>query len=221
MVTPSESTREELVELGFPPDRVTAVPNGVDEFFTPGDEKSSVPYVIVVGRFAAVKRFPLALQAAAEARRSVPDLRVRLIGDGPQRGELEAWVVEHDAGGWVDVAGRIDRHDLINEYRRAWVVLSASLAEGWGLTLTEAAACGTPAVATDIRGHRCSVVDGSTGLLAPPERLGAALTRVLTDAVLRERLGRAGLERARTLTWEASAAGVLRVLHREVLAHRR
>ena len=221
MVTPSESTREELIELGFPPDRVTAVPNGVDEFFSPGDEKSSVPYVIVVGRFAPVKRFPLALQAAAEARRAVPDLRVRLIGDGPQRGELEAWVVEHGADGWVDVAGRIDRHDLINEYRSAWVVLSASLAEGWGLTLTEAARCGTPAVATDIRGHRCSVVDGGTGLLAPPERLGAALTRVLTDAVLRERLGRTGLERARTLTWEASATGVLRVLHREVLAHRR
>ena len=68
---------------------------------------------------------------------------------------------------WVDAAGTTSTvTTLLDEYRRAWVVASASLAEGWGLTLTEAAACGTPAVATDIRGHRCSVVDGGTGLLA-------------------------------------------------------
>jgi glycosyltransferase involved in cell wall biosynthesis len=216
MVTPSASTREELLELGFRPERVTAVENGVDPFFSPGGAKSTDPYVVVVGRFAPVKRFQLAVEAAAAARRSVPDLRVRLIGDGPLRPELDRWVAEHDATSWVDVAGRIDRHELLDEYRRAWVVLSASLAEGWGLTLTEAAACGTPAVATDIRGHRCSVVDGTTGRLAPPERLGETLATVLTDHTLRTRLGRHALARARRLTWEASATGVLRVFHGQV-----
>jgi len=217
-VTPSESTREELIELGFRPDRVTAAANGVDEFFTPGGAKSVYPSVVVVGRFAPVKRFGLALEAAAEARKAVPDLRVRLIGGGPQRDELAAWVAANDAGHWVEIAGRIDRHELVEDYRRAWVALSASLAEGWGLTLTEAAACGTPAVATDIRGHRCSVLDGTTGLLAPPERLGDALSRVLTDHVLRRRLGDAARDRARSLTWEASATGILRVFHDEALA---
>ena len=220
MVTPSESTREELLELGFRPERVTAVPNGVDPYFSPGGTRSTTPYVVVVGRFAPVKRFHLALEAAAEARRSVPDLRIRLIGDGPLRLELEQWVADHDASGWVEVVGRVDRHDLLAEYRRAWVVLSASLAEGWGLTLTEAAACGTPAVATDIRGHRCSVVAGETGLLAPPERLGATLATALADRDLRDLLARNALERARTLTWEASATGVLRVFHGQVLRWR-
>jgi len=219
MVTPSESTREELVELGFRPERVTAVPNGVDEFFSPGGDKAHDPLVVVVGRYAPVKRFQLALEAAAVARRSVPNLRIKLIGDGPLRDELNAWVAAHDAGAWVEVAGHVKRTELLHEYRRAWVVLSASLAEGWGLTLTEAAACGTPAVATDIRGHRCSVVDGVTGVLAPPDRLGDELTDVLTDETLRERLGAAALARARTLTWDASATGVLRVLHHEALHH--
>ena len=63
----------------------------------------------------------------------------------------------------------------------AWLVSSASLAEGWGLTLTEAAACGTPAVATDVSGHRSSVVDGVTGVLAPLERLGETMADVLLD----------------------------------------
>ena len=87
--------------------------------------------------------------------------------------------------------------------------------------MTEAAACGTPAVATDIRGHRCSVVDGTTGLLASPDHLGEALARVLADDALRQRLGDAALARARTLTWDASALGILRVFHRVVTGHRR
>jgi glycosyltransferase involved in cell wall biosynthesis len=87
--------------------------------------------------------------------------------------------------------------------------------------MTEAAACGTPAVATDIRGHRCSVVDGRTGVLAAPDRLGQALARVLGDDALRQRLADAALTRARTLTWDASALGILRVFHRVVTGHRR
>ena len=93
---------------------------------------------------------------------------------------------------------------------------SGSLAEGWGLSLTEGAGVRTPAVATDIRGHRSSVVDGVTGILAPPDQLGAELARVLLDDALRLRLGQAALERARTLTWDASALGIIRVLHRAV-----
>ncbi len=166
--------------------------------------------MLAVGRFAPVKRFHLALEAAAEARRSVPDLRLRLVGDGPLAGELRDWVAAHDAGDWVEFAGYVDRTGCRDEYRRAWVVLSASLAEGWGLTLTEAAACGTPAVATDIRGHRSSVVDGSTGVLAPPSasarRSRAARGR---RRPTRRASGAPAVARARTLTWERTATGVL------------
>jgi glycosyltransferase involved in cell wall biosynthesis len=219
-VTPSESTREELLELGFRSDRVTAVPNGVEGYFTPGGERAATPLVLAVGRFAPVKRFDLALEAAESARSAVPDLRMRLVGDGPLAPELRRWISEHDAAEWVEFAGYVERHHLPDEYRRAWVVLSASLAEGWGLALTEAAACATPAVATDIRGHRSSVVDGRTGLLAPPQRLGAALAAVLGDAALRHRLGDAARARAATLTWERTATGVLSVLRDEVLGAR-
>ncbi|MCU1398635.1 MAG: putative glycosyltransferase, partial [Acidimicrobiales bacterium] len=104
-------------------------------------------------------------------------------------------------------------------YQQAWVVASASLAEGWGLTLTEAAACGTPAVATDISGHRCSVRDGITGVLAPVDDLGTALADVLLDDPRRQRMGTAALAWARTLTWDTSALGVIRALHGEVVRH--
>ncbi len=220
-VTPSEATRQELLELGFRADRVTAVDNGVDPFFSPGGQKTPYPSIVAVARMAPVKRFGLLLDAAFEARRAVPELRIRIVGEGPLRPELERWISAHDAAAWVELPGHLSGDALREEYRRAWVVASASLAEGWGLSLTEGAACGTPAVATDIRGHRCSVVDGVTGVLAAPADLGRALADVLSNHAERDRLATAALARARTLTWDASALGVLQVFHRATMSHGR
>ncbi|MDQ3469604.1 MAG: glycosyltransferase family 4 protein, partial [Actinomycetota bacterium] len=140
LVTPSEATRQELLGLGLRGDRVTAVDNGVDEFFSPGGARSDQPLVVAAGRLAPVKRFLLLAEAAAAARARVPELRLRIIGDGPVRAELAQWAADHDAQSWIELPGHVTRPELRDEYRRAWVVASASLVEGWGLTLTEAAA---------------------------------------------------------------------------------
>jgi glycosyltransferase involved in cell wall biosynthesis len=219
-VTPSEATRQELLELGFSADRVTAVDNGTDPAFSPGGARWPVPTVVAVARLAPVKRFELLLESVARARERVPEARLRIVGEGPLRADLEAWIERHGAGEWATLLGHMTHEALLDEYRRAWIVASASLAEGWGLSLTEAASCGTPAVATDVNGHRSSVIDGVTGVLAAADDLGAAIARVLADDALRARLADAALARARTLTWEASATGVLRVLHRAVIASR-
>jgi glycosyltransferase involved in cell wall biosynthesis len=219
VLTPSDATRDELLEIGFRPERVTAVPNGVGETFRPGGERSPTPLVVAVGRFAPVKRFDDLIRAAVAARAEVPEMRMLLVGSGPMEDELRALVREHGATEWVEFLGHVEHEQLVTLYRRAWIVASASLAEGWGLTMTEAAACGTPAVATDINGHRSSVVDGVTGLLAPVDRLGDAIARVLNDHALRERLAAAALARAETLTWDNSALGITRALHTEVLRH--
>jgi glycosyltransferase involved in cell wall biosynthesis len=215
-VTPSDATRGELLELGFRPDRVVAVPNGVDTFFRPGGARTTYPSIVAVGRLAPVKRFELVIEAAIGARRLVPDLELTIVGDGPLRGDLQAQIDEAGAAGWARLTGRIERHELVEHYQRAWLVVSGSLAEGWGLSLTEGAACGTAAVATDIRGHRSSVVAGSTGLLVPPDRLGETIAATLRDHERRSSLAAAALSRAKTLTWEASALGLTECLHAEV-----
>ncbi len=219
-VTPSDATRDELLELGFHRDRVVAVPNGTDPMFTPGGPKSSTPSIVAVGRLAPVKRFELLIDSVATARRQVPGLRLTIVGDGPERERLEAHAAALGGADWAGFVGRVEHFELVALYRQAWIVASASLAEGWGLSLTEGAGCGTPAVASDIRGHRSSVVDGVTGVLAAPADLAGALVRVLTDDALRLRLGQAALERARTLTWDASALGIIRVLHLAAERHK-
>jgi glycosyltransferase involved in cell wall biosynthesis len=218
-VTPSDATRHELIELGFRPDRVIAVPNGVDPFFTPGGGRNAEPSILAVGRLAPVKRFELVIEAAIEARATVPGLTLSIVGDGPMRSELEARAAAAGAADWIRFPGRVDREDLVAHYRRAWLVVSGSLAEGWGLSLTEGAACGTPCVATDIRGHRSSVVAGQTGILVEPSMLGTTVADVLTDHPRRHALADAALTRARTLTWENSALGLTRALHAAVLEH--
>jgi len=217
-VTPSDATRDELLGLGFRPARVVAVPNGVEEYFQPGGTRSAEPLVVCVGRLAPVKRQDEMIEAAVVARRTPPGLQLVIVGEGPLRPVLEARIAQHSAQDWITLSGRLERHELVAMYQRAWLVASASLAEGWGLTLTEAAACGTPCVATDISGHRSSVVDGVTGVLAPLDRLGDVLAEVLGDSARRERLAAAALARARTLTWDASAHGLLTALHTEVVA---
>lgn len=223
IVTLSGSSREEIVtRLGVDAERVTVVPPGVDERFSPGGRRSAEPLVVAVGRLVPVKRFDRLVEALVEVRRRVPRLRAVIVGEGYERDALERQVVSHGAGGWLDLAGRVDDATLVDLYRRAWVLVSTSQREGWGMTITEAAACGTPAVATRIAGHVDAVEDGRSGVLVDDERaLVGAVEGVLRDDAWRLRLGRRALDRARRLTWEATAAGTLDALVGEAAARRR
>jgi glycosyltransferase involved in cell wall biosynthesis len=219
-LTPSGATRDELVHLGFKPERVVAVNNGVDESFKPGYQRAEVPTVASVGRLAPVKRQDRLIDEVVIAKRRVPDLQLVIVGDGPLRPVLERRIDQYGAHDWITLVGTLSQQQLIAIYQRSWLVASASLAEGWGLTLTEAAGCGTPAVATDINGHRSSVLDGVTGVLAPLERLGDTIADVLLDDARRQQLAAGAVARARTLTWEASARRILHALHGEVMRKR-
>ncbi|MCU1377498.1 MAG: glycosyl transferase group 1 [Acidimicrobiales bacterium] len=213
LITLSESSRHELVhELGFRPELVSVIPPGIDPVFSPGGERSSTPLVVAVGRLAPVKRFALLLDVLLGLKVRHPQLEAVLVGDGTERPALEARIAAAGAGDWIQLPGRLSETDLVDLYRRAWVLASASAREGWGMTITEAAACATPAVVTDISGHSDAVVDGETGLLAPPVELGAALDRVLADVELRARLSAGAVAHAARFTWEATAEGTLQVL---------
>lgn len=229
IVTLSESSRREIVGmLGLPEDRVTVAAPGVESRFSPGSGsapgsgpgsapgRSPTPLVLAVGRLVPVKRFDLLIDALVRVRRHVPQLRAVLVGEGYERPALEALRHRLGADDWIELPGRLSDDEVADWYRRAWLVASASQREGWGMTLTEAGACGTPAVASDIAGHRDAVMDGRTGLLAEGvEGLAGAIRQVLEDADLRARLSKGALERARWFTWDATARSALEALAAE------
>jgi glycosyltransferase involved in cell wall biosynthesis len=222
VVTLSESSKRELVErLRLKPNRVTVVPPGIDERYKPGGEKSPVPLVVAVGRLVPVKRFHVLIDVLADLKLRQPGLEAVIVGEGYLRDELEAQVREAGADQWLKLPGRVDDDTLIDLYRRAWVVASASAHEGWGMTITEAAACGTPAVATRIAGHADAIDDGRSGFLADdPVALGAAIGRLCSDDVLRARLSQGALAHAARFTWGATAFGTLEVLADDALRRR-
>ncbi|MGH2685281.1 MAG: glycosyltransferase family 4 protein [Actinomycetota bacterium] len=223
IVTLSESSKQEMVEmLGFRPDRVTVVHPGVDPRFCPGGERSPHPLIVAVGRLTPVKRFDVLIRAAAALKPSHRDLELVIVGDGYERIALQDLIRSLDAEEWIRLPGHIDDQALVDLYRRAWTVASSSAREGWGMTLTEAAACATPAVATRIAGHLDAVADGRSGLLATDERdLATQLDRVLRDDELRESLAAGAVAHAARFTWEATARGTLEALAAEAKRGRR
>ena len=209
IVTLSQSSRHELVEyLGLDDRRISVVPPGIDEKFHPDGPASEAPLVVAVGRLMPSKKFDDLIATMIEVRSSVPDVELVIIGEGYERPELEQQVRDADAEDWIRLPGRVSDDELLSLYRRAWLVASASIAEGWGMTLTEAAACGTPAVATDIAGHRDSVAAGRSGLLATDlRRLREDIVAVLTDDELRMRLSQGAIDHAAEFSWNATALG--------------
>ncbi|HUI48821.1 MAG TPA: glycosyltransferase family 4 protein [Acidimicrobiia bacterium] len=222
IVTLSQSSKDEISRrLRLRPSNITVVPPGVDPSFRPAGVRDPDPLVLAVGRLVPVKRFDVLIDALADVKLRRPDLRAVIVGEGYERENLERRIAELGAQQWISLPGRVDDATLLDLYNRAWVLASASRHEGWGMTITEAGACRTPAVATRIAGHSDAIVDGVTGLLVDDEKgLVASLDRVLRDDAFRALLGKNALEHSSQFTWAATARGTLEVLAAEARRHK-
>ena len=214
IVTLSESSKREIVQdMGLAAERIRVVPPGIDERFSPGGERSEHPLVVAVGRLVPVKRYDVLIRAMGAVHERVPDAELCIIGEGYERDALEQLIRSLGAEEYVRLAGHLSDAEVVEAYRRAWVVASASSREGWGMSVTEAAACGTPAVVTRIAGHVDAVDEGESGLLADGgPQLADHLAEVLTDDVLRKQLAEGALARAARFTWDATAVGAMEAL---------
>lgn len=218
VVTLSDSSRDSIVsELGFDPAKVHVVEPGVDERFVPGRAKSERPLVVACGRLVRYKRFDLLVDTLVELKARHPGLQAVIAGEGAERADLESRVAGHGAAGWLKLPGYVDADELVELYQRAWAVASTSAFEGWGMTISEAAACATPAVVSPITGHTDVVADGITGFLAQPGReMVARLDALLSDPLLRHRMSRAARHRSAQLTWDRTALETMRLLADQV-----
>lgn len=217
-VTLSKDSFDEMVALGWKADNLSIAPAGVDPAFSPLGSRTAHPSVVAVGRLAPVKRFDVLIEQFAETRRRLPDAVLTIVGEGPERPRLERRITDLDARRWIRLVGRVTSEELLALYRSSWLITSASLTEGWGLTLTEAAGCGTPAVASDVPGHRSSVRAGLTGNLVPVNQLGSALAELLLDEERRGTMSDQAVQWARSLSWDRLAEQVLHPLHRRIMA---
>lgn len=217
IVTLAKSSKLLLLNnLGFKATNVHVVPPGVDANFVPGKRKSVVPTVLAVGRLMPAKAFDQLLEVMVKVREHVR-AQLTIVGEGYSRDALERQIRGLDAQSWCTLLGRVDQKTLIKQYQSAWVLAASSLSEGWGMTITEAAACATPAVATRIPGHLDAVRDKETGILVNnSSEFVAALVKVLSDENLRKDLAQQARMRASHLTWERTAHKTMAVLANSV-----
>jgi glycosyltransferase involved in cell wall biosynthesis len=213
-LTISNASANDLMALGIPREQIEVAYIGVeaDAFAPDPARRAPEPTLLYLGRLKRYKRIEVVLDVIEAHPRAV----LHLAGDGDHREALEAEIAARGLGERVRVHGHVSEERKRELYQRAWVNLTASSAEGWCLTVMEAAACGTPSAALAVGGLPESIEDGRTGILArDPRDLAAKTRRLLDDPELRDSLGRAALARAREFTWDATALRTLEVLREQ------
>jgi len=207
----SDSTRDDLVSRGVPPDRIRVVYPGVDSrWYCPdaADGRARDPTFLYVGRLKRYKGVATAVHALALARRNGKAFRLLVAGQGDDRARLERVAATAGVRDAVQFLGFVSDEEKRTLMRRAWAVVLPSAKEGWGITNIEAAACGTPAIVSDSPGLRESVRHEQSGLLVPhanPAALAAAMTRLAESPDLVGRFGRGARAFAETLSWDDAA----------------
>src|SRR3954466_8636730 len=214
----SHATQRDLERFAIPAETVAVNHIGVElGAFSPG-ERAPEPTLLFLGRLKRYKRVEMLLDTVE----ALPGVTLEVAGDGDHRPDLEADIARRGIAERVRLHGHVDEATKVALLQRSWVNLTASSAEGWCLTVMEAAACATPSVAMRVGGLPESLEDNVTGFLADD---GAGLTahvkRVVDDDALREQMGRAAYERAQEFTWDRTARRTLDVLEAEQVAEPR
>ena len=222
----STAEAEQLMRLyDADPDRIVILPPGVDHaFFTPGNRAAArraigVPadrrVVLFVGRIQALKGADVAVEAFAKVVAEHPDALLLVVGgpSGPG-GDIHLSRV-HDLVERWGLSGHVrfvepQPHEMLSSYyRAAEVVLVPSRSESFGLVALEAAACGTPVVASAVGGLVSLIEHGRTGILVEeraPDLFASAVLRILGNDALASSFASAAAQRARGYRWSVTAA---------------
>jgi len=205
-VVVSESTKEELINMGFKEENVSVIYNGIDtEFFKPS-EKSPTPLVVYLNRIRKYKRPDLALKVFKLVSERVKDVEFVMVGDGPYMKVVKE--MARDLNIDVKFTGFVSEEEKARILSSAWVLVNTSAKEGWGLVNMEAFACGTPVVGFRVHGVKDSVKDGYNGFLSDYEDIydmSEKIVEIIENGNLRETLSKNARKFAEQYTWDNCA----------------
>ena len=221
----SPSTFDDLVSRGFEPSQLVHIGLAVDHsLFRPtGEPRSPTPLIGYFGRLKKYKSVDHLLRALPSVLAEFPDLKAIIVGEGDDRPRLEALTRELKLQDAVAFTGYVSDQEKVRLLQRMWFKVATSSKEGWGLTVTEANACGTPAIASDVPGLRDAVQDGKTGLLyryGDISDLAGKIERLTADSELRARLSAGALAWAALFVWDEAARRTIDILKQRMAGAR-
>jgi glycosyltransferase involved in cell wall biosynthesis len=218
----SPSTKLEMMQKGFAEHRLFLVHNCVDHaVHRPAPERRSpTPLIGVFGRLKKYKCVDQVISALPLVLRRIPDVKLVVVGDGDDRPRLERQTEDLGLRDAVTFMGHVPEDVKVDWLQQMWFGVTMSSKEGWGLTVLEANACGTPVIAADVPGLRDAVKDGVTGVLTPfgdRETLAARIVALLSDDARRTRLSEGALAWAGEFNWDTAARQTLEALQAYVV----
>ncbi|MCK4518734.1 MAG: glycosyltransferase family 4 protein [Candidatus Omnitrophica bacterium] len=223
VITISESTKKDLISLGFKEDKIETIPMGID--FKPLDnlpKKEETPTLIYVGRLKKSKRVHHIIEAYKKAKNKAENLNLWIVGNGDSSYKKYLYSLAEDEEG-IKFFHNLSNEDKLKRMARVHLIVVTSVREGWGLIVTEANAMGTPAVVYNVTGLRDSTKDGVTGIIVKknnPKCLAESILRILNDDELRNKLTGNALMWAREFSWDKSARDALEYIEEVLEKHR-
>lgn len=214
-ITVSNSTKKKLLANGVPENAIKIIPNGVniEEHDRIKASKSKKPRIIYLGRLFWSKNVDDLTVAFSKLNL---DTELFIVGEGPERKNLENLVKKLGVEEKVVFTGFVDNKRMIELLKSSWVLVLPSSTEGFGIAVIEAWASRTAVITSDIPALRELVEDGKTGLLFKPrdvDGLRSRLERVLRDKSLRSKISESGRELVKgRFNWDRIAAEEERIL---------
>jgi len=202
-VTVSRSTAQDLQNLGL--DNVEIIPEGLSHKpLGHIPDKEVVPTFLFVGLLKKANLVDHTIKAFQLIAAQVPEARLWIVGRGAELDKLKRLAT----GLRVQFFGFVDEAFKFELMQRAHVMLVPGIREGWGLVVTEANSCGTPAIGYDIPGHKDSIKHGETGLLVDttPQAMAQAAISITKNADLCSRLSKCALESSGQFSWDKTAS---------------
>ena len=210
----SNSTKQDLKDRGFK--SVSVISEGIN--FRPLDkipEKEPNTFIFVA-RLKKAKRPDHAIRAVALAKEKIPKIRLWVVGSGEKRyvKHLKALAMENNLGNSVKFCGRVSQKKRNELMGKAQAILVTSVREGWGLIVTEANACGTPAIGYNVHGLKDSIKDGKTGLLTEekPEAMANVIIRILDNKKIRQKLSKNSLKDSKKFEWITASTQFIKAI---------
>jgi len=212
----SKSTKEDLISFGVKEKNINTFPLGVDhDRYKKVGNKSKNPLFVFVARLVKNKRADLCIRSLKKVVEKYQKASLYVFGNGPDAKRLQDLVIKENLEKNVKFVNKnnffIDKNikDLkVNLMQKAWALLLPSVKEGWGMVVTEAAACGTPAIVSNVTGLRDSVINNKTGIVlskSPSEdELSQAMIGLIKDNQLRENLSREAYQYSQSFNWNRS-----------------
>ena len=216
--------KQHLENMGWNTEHVSVQSMGVDltTYFIPDSGTSKETDLVFVGRLVEKKGVRTLIEAVAYLHDELPELGLRIVGDGPEKPALEKLAHKLNVGSQIDFVGAKPNKTVPEFYRSARIVVVPSVVasdgdqEGLGLVAVEALGCGSATIVSDLPALRDVVQDGTTGLVfksGSAEDLGKKIKRLLADDNLLERLARNGRDHVfKHFDWARVGSGYLEII---------